>query len=524
MELFNLLEKAIPVFGQTFDVSLNWIGQLISLLVSGVGVVGVGVILFSLILKVIVLPFDIYQRVAMRKQNIKMEEQKERMEKLQKQYANDQEMYNQKVMEMYKENGISMFSSCLPMILTMVIFFAAIGGFNGYSQFSAVQNYNTMVQAYSEKVLSYCPTVESATYSIAEGKITVTDGVTATGETAYIFYRVPVGEGLNTSDDAAVKAYLETAKNKEYFIDLDKASTIEEIASQLVPNASTEGVEKTLADVAYEYFTSQAQMAVVEVYEKEVSPKTSFLWIKNVWATDAAHVHPVLPWSEFEAKAKTEKFDVNGEVVAYTEIAEKTGAKVYTEDAYNLITGKLETQKTEANGYYILIALSILTILLQQFITMRSQKAQNQYSTVDGQGASTQKMTMIMMTGMFAVFSFMYSAAFSMYLVISNVFSLASTLIINKVVDGIMEKKSRQATIVKFDNRVLSRIEAAKNAGRESAKESREKKTDKEVVKEEAAPLVKEEKQEAQTVENTVENPSKNDEDTSSEKTDKENE
>ena len=92
MELFNLLEKAIPVFGQTFDVSLGWIGFLVSLIISGVSVVCLGVILFSLILKLIVLPFDIYQRIAMRKQNIKMEEQKERMEKLQKQYANDQKM------------------------------------------------------------------------------------------------------------------------------------------------------------------------------------------------------------------------------------------------------------------------------------------------------------------------------------------------------------------------------------------------------------------------------------------------
>ena len=106
MELFNLLNKAIPVFGQTFDVSLNWIGKLIKgliELVGGAGLVGLGIILFSLILKLIVLPFDIYQRIAMRKQNQKMKEQQDRMEKLQKQYANDKAMYNQKLMEMYKE-------------------------------------------------------------------------------------------------------------------------------------------------------------------------------------------------------------------------------------------------------------------------------------------------------------------------------------------------------------------------------------------------------------------------------------
>ena len=48
MELFNLLDKAIPVFGATYDVSLNFIGNLIRLLCGAVGVVGIGIILFSL--------------------------------------------------------------------------------------------------------------------------------------------------------------------------------------------------------------------------------------------------------------------------------------------------------------------------------------------------------------------------------------------------------------------------------------------------------------------------------------------
>ena len=60
MEIFNLLNGSVGIhfFGQTFDVSLNWIGELIKNLIVGVGSVGVGIILFSLILKLIVLPLD----------------------------------------------------------------------------------------------------------------------------------------------------------------------------------------------------------------------------------------------------------------------------------------------------------------------------------------------------------------------------------------------------------------------------------------------------------------------------------
>ena len=111
MNFLTLLasDPVIPFLGRTYDISLNWLGQLIRILIEGIGIVGVGIIVFSIILRMIVLPFDIYQRVTMRKQNIKMKENKEKMEKLQKQYANDKAMYNQKLMEMYKENGISMF-------------------------------------------------------------------------------------------------------------------------------------------------------------------------------------------------------------------------------------------------------------------------------------------------------------------------------------------------------------------------------------------------------------------------------
>ena len=84
MGIGNLLAE-VALNGQTYEVSLNLIGRLIRGLITGVGSVGVGIILFSLILKLIVMPFDIFQRVSMRKQNIKMAQNKETMEKLQKQ-------------------------------------------------------------------------------------------------------------------------------------------------------------------------------------------------------------------------------------------------------------------------------------------------------------------------------------------------------------------------------------------------------------------------------------------------------
>ena len=474
MRLFNLLETGIPVFGKTFEVSLNWIGNLIRMLCEAVEDniigVGLGIILFSLALKLITLPFDIYQRISMRKQNLQMEANKEKMEKLQKQYANDKEKYNQKVMEMYKENGISMFSSCLPMILSLVIFIVAINAFNAFAQYSNINNYNTMVEAYNAELAPYCAVLTEENkedYTLTQD----TDGsytYTVQNDEAdkYIYYKVYSSEKIA---DTAIVTTLNEAQ-KTYFINVEKAMNNADIKAA-VQGEINAGVSQE--DAVYNYFVNLAQNAVVRAYEEEVTKNMKFLWIKNVWAVDASYKHPVLDYTSFKTEAEREEFEVNGEDIKFSNITSYTNA--YGEDNYNLVTAKLTAQKEEANGYFILIALSIATILLQQFIMQRSQKAQSKYSSVDGQAASQQKMTMIIMTGMFAIFSFMYSSAFSIYMITSNVFSMLSTLIINKFVDMKMAKATAAIETKKLENPVTARIEKAKNAGRASAEESKKK-------------------------------------------------
>ena len=415
MQLFNLLsnEVGIALFGNTYDISLNWIGVLIRWLITGIGSVGIGIILFSVILKVIVLPFDVFQRISMRKQNLKMKENQARMEKLQKQYANDKDKYNQKVMEMYKESGISLFSSCLPMILSLIIFIVAINAFNAYSQYANVENYNLMVNAYNAKIESVCEDLKDGDYG----------------------YR-----------------YVE--EYRTYYFDTEKLCTKDEIKS-FVDTALAADSTKTKDAAIKEYFKNEGQKAVLAAYEKSVIKNTSFLWIKNMWATDASYKHPVLNFTEFKAEVERQNFQVGDKTTNLVGVAEYTNA--YEEDSYNVITGQLTTQKSEANGYYILILLSIGTILLQQWISMAGQKEQQKYSSVDGMGASQQKMTMFIMTAMFAIFAFMYSSAFSIYMIMSNVLSLISTLIINKLVDINERKKEEKALVEKYNKRFAGR-------------------------------------------------------------------
>ena len=53
-----------------------------------------------------------------------------------------------------------------------------------------------------------------------------------------------------------------------------------------------------------------------------------------------------------------------------------------------------------------------------------------------------QKWMMFIIPVLFCVFAFIYSAAFSLYLITSSLFSLVSTLVVNRVIDSVFKKKN----------------------------------------------------------------------------------
>lgn len=78
---------------------------------------GIAIIIFSVLLRLILLPLTIKQQKTMQKStklNAKMQE-------LQFKYKNDPERLNQETLRMYKEENLSPFSGCLSMILQLVI-------------------------------------------------------------------------------------------------------------------------------------------------------------------------------------------------------------------------------------------------------------------------------------------------------------------------------------------------------------------------------------------------------------------
>ena len=300
MQIFQLLTQIarIDALGKTSMVSLGWLSRVIRSIIESVGSVGVGIILFSLILKAIVLPFDVYQRISMSKQNAKMKENKDKMEKLQKQYANDKAAYNQKLMEMYKENGISMFSSCLPAILSIVIFFVAINAFNSYSRYADLNNYNSLVESYRSTITTNAPEVDESTLktgNLEGGAYTLTeDGsgqyyivVDESADTkSYVMYTV---QNPDTAPENAVE-YVKNAE-KTYYVIAEKYAAARGLSAELSSDA----------EKCAEMVKNEAQLNVKKSYEDEISGKMKFLWVKNIWQTDASFKHPVLKYSDFKS-------------------------------------------------------------------------------------------------------------------------------------------------------------------------------------------------------------------------------
>ena len=133
---------------------------------------------------------------------------------------------------------------------------------------------------------------------------------------------------------------------------------------------------------------------------------------------------------------------------------EKSLSNVLDKGRYDALTAELESEKDAPNGYFILIILSIGLMVLSQFISMRSQKESNKYQTVDGRGAMSQKVMLIVMPLIYAVFAFMYSAAFSIYMVMSSALSIIVTLLSNLIIGAIFKKKEEEMLKEKYSRRL----------------------------------------------------------------------
>lgn len=543
MFLTNLLTAVtsiVPSIGEIANISVRyeWICKIIAAIIGFAKDVGLGIILFTIILKLITLAPDIWSRVSMKKNALKMEAMKEDLEKLQKQYAKNKDLYQQKMMALYKKNGYSAFSACLPTIITLVFFFIVIGAFNSYSQVSERDIFDGMRVAYNRSIEKVAAEENSSVkkveitdekgnvhvaYYLDYGNIFAKKGISgcfvvvgddyaadrtkaaeliavygkdiekiiradgtfnpdyfefkkiidnevqsglikraeaaglkdalitagAISEKEGVYYIMDETLFWETCPDLAAKYRVLKDKEKPEDKDETDYAAIIENADFATEKASfeakaeaklTEELFKIIESKEIEEVREGARKAAAEWYEGDGNNARSviFPWVKNIWAADCSWT-TALPASNDEL---SKKINVTISETDYEELTHNLGR--YKEKGFK-----------NGNGWFILVALSILSMAGSTIIMNKTQKTQMQLSSVDGDNstaASTQKMMTWMMPIMFGIFSFIYSAAFSIYMVTNSLLSTGSTLLINLIVEKSFKKKIEKAEQEKLEN------------------------------------------------------------------------
>lgn len=312
----------------------NLVGKLLLLLREGVGNFGWTVVVFTIILRFALLPLDIWQKFSMRKQQKKMAALQPKLAKIQKQYANNPEMLRQKQYELQRSSGVNMLASCLPMIVTMVVFFVVFAGFR-----------------------------------------------------ALVVY-----------DNQLIVARLNDAYNE-----------------MVAAGASAEEINAHLA----------------AMYQPE-----GWLWIKNVHMSDiGTNVIPSYEnfissgWGGINATLP------NGLSASYETLV-GPAMEVYNKQSF--------WDVARWNGYFVLPILAIATSFLSTMLLQKMQPQTNMAVDEEQQKAQQKSMKMMnyIMPLMLGVFAIMYSAAFAIYYVVSNILSTLTSVIFNLIIKKVDEKSA----------------------------------------------------------------------------------
>ena len=372
-------------------VLTNWIGKLIYLLYQNIGNFGWTVVIFTICLKALVSPLDIWQKSVTRKNNKAMRRMQPEIEKLQKKYEGDPQMIQRKQMELYKANGYSMVGACLPSLLTIVIFFIVFSGFNAAVRFENQTIVYDLTTSYKELVLDT---------DLINGNVDA-------------LYEVENAEAL--------------AQIKEYGV--DPASFGNEGVY------TEEDVDNLIDSIMFSAYKDHS------VTDKGVN-KWRWLWIKNLFMPDSwqdvvpsletyvgsglGKLNSTLPDTNFQVRAK-----YNGNVY-----------KALLGPAMNAYNKTKTFDLANWNGYLILPILSIILSVLSTKLMRGNQPQQPTQYDAQGRPVNTQgtmKMMNWMMPIMIGVFSLFYSAAFSIYMFTNSLI----TVLINLVYNGITTRKDK---------------------------------------------------------------------------------
>ena len=409
---------------------------------SFVGNYGWSVVLFTLLVRFVLLPLDIKQRKSMRA----MQKIQPKQLALQKKYGNDKEKYNQKLSELYRKENIKPLAGCLPMLISLPLLLF---------MFSAMRN---LASEQSARMLlglvESMPALADGS-SVLAALSAIEIDLSALAITPEQLESILAGVTLSADQVQAVSELATVA------LSTDQVSAIAKLLTSEQAVLINEQLEMVLSGIT---LTAEQAQSIAANIDFE-----SWLWIKNVFVPDS-FMNSILPaagaitqdnasiltslqltpldGSDVLTRANLEIIASFLKTPAYASIAQSLGADNFIRIPLDLVffrptltlPASFSALFSSANGLFILPLFAALSQLFMTKLTMPGQKkdAPAEEQQVNPMGGAFMKWFMPLLSLWWCAG---YNAAFAIYWCAVNVIQIAQSFCINLY----FERKDRQA-------------------------------------------------------------------------------
>ncbi|MBP3581441.1 MAG: YidC/Oxa1 family membrane protein insertase [Clostridia bacterium] len=400
MNLFSLISGVAAPKG-LWEILLRWIN-------GAIGNLGWTLLLLTILVKLVTTPLDFMVKYTTKKQTLVQQKCAPQIAKLRKKFGNNEQAIRTQTTSLYKREGLKMGTGCLMMlinmILTCVIFFTFYSSLRKVSAYEAIHQYEQIEVTYTDAYFN----------AMADYKA---DDEFTTAEQAKTW--VETLEDLQKNDPESNEL-----KEMELFV--------------------------TSNEALFVYATDKACEAAKEKWN-EVNE--SWLWVNNIWVADAT----TKPFQSYDSLKKTA--DNAGKY--YKEYVTKNIDK----DEYTIIANYISSSSNvKHNGYYILAILAGVITFAQQLITdfhtkLRNKKANKLAKATNKQNQMSLKVMKIIMPIIMVSFVLTSSASFGIYILASNVASIAFGEIIALIVNKLTRKQQEEveAELAKEAERLIKK-------------------------------------------------------------------
>lgn len=191
------------------------------------------IVVFTICLKLVLIPVDVFQRISSTKQTRAMGALQPELDAINKKYAGDSQKINEETNKLYKKYNVNLGGMCLSMLLTLgvslLVFLTLFGSIRAYGNDKLLETYRSLDDRY----------VAAQVECGAEGK-TWEDMTEAQQETVLVAVRDQYNLGKKQNSWLWVKNVWKPDTNTSQFIDLktylDSKSDWDDAAKALAEN------------------------------------------------------------------------------------------------------------------------------------------------------------------------------------------------------------------------------------------------------------------------------------------------